>query len=61
MYKLTAMFEHKIATRQRKERVLNTHTKREWVKIPLLPNKVGKRSGTMTMVTTHPLVNPLNP
>ena len=25
----------------------------ERVKIPLLPNKVGKRSGTMTMVTTY--------
>ena len=34
------------------ERVLNTHDKGEQVKIPLLPNRVGKRSGTMTMVTT---------
>ena len=32
--------------------VSNTHSKGEWVKIPLLPNRVGKRSGTMTMVTT---------
>ena len=30
--------------------VLNTHGKGEQVKIPLLPNKVGKRS--RTMVTT---------
>ena len=28
----------------------NTHSKGEWVKMPLLPNKVGKRSGTV--VTT---------
>ena len=31
----------------------NTHSKGEQVKIPLLPNKVGKRSGTMTMVMTR--------
>ena len=29
-----------------------THSKGEQAKIPLLLNKVGKRSGTMTMVTT---------
>ena len=34
------------------ERVTNTHGKGEQEKIPLLPNKIGKRSGTMTMVTT---------
>ena len=34
------------------EEVSNTHGKRERVKIPLLPNRVGKRSGTMTMVMT---------
>ena len=28
------------------EEVSNTHGKRERVKIPLLPNRVGKRSGT---------------
>ena len=28
------------------ERVQNTHSKREWVKIPILPNNAGKRSGT---------------
>ena len=27
----------------------NTHGKRERVKLPLLPNRVGKRSGTMTI------------
>ena len=49
MYKSTAMFEYKIAEN---ERGLNTQSKGERVKIPLLPNKVGRRSGTMTMVTT---------
>ena len=42
------------------EKVSNTHGKGEWVKIPLLPNRVGKRSGTMTMVMTKcnvPLFN----
>ena len=34
------------------ERVLNTHSKGEQVRIPLLPNRVGKRSETMTMVRT---------
>ena len=34
------------------ERVSNTHSKGERVKILLLPSKVGKRSRTMTMVTT---------
>ena len=34
------------------ERVSSTHSKGERVKIPLLPNEVGKRSGTMTMATT---------
>ena len=28
------------------ERVQNTHSKGDWVKIHLLPNNVGKRSGT---------------
>ena len=32
------------------------NNKGERVKIPLLPNKVGKRSGTMTMVTTEPVL-----
>ena len=36
----------------RHERVSNSHSKGERVKIPLLPNKVGKRSKTMLMVTT---------
>ena len=27
----------------------NTHSKGEWVKIPLLPNRLGKRSRTMVM------------
>ena len=36
----------------RNERLSNAHGKGEQVKIPLLLNKVGKRSGTMTMVTT---------
>ena len=33
----------------------NTHSKGEQVKIPLLPNRVGKRSGTM--VTTTPYLD----
>ena len=37
------------------ERVSNTHSMGEQVKILLLPNSVGKKSGTMTMVTTHQL------
>ena len=41
------------------ERVSNTHGKGERVKIPILPNKVGKRSRTMTMVMT-PLNMSLN-
>ena len=36
--------------------VSNTHNKGERVKIPLLPNRVGKRSGTMTMVTTNKML-----
>ena len=40
-----------------KERGLNTHSKGEQVIIPLLPNKRGKRSGTMTMVTTTLLLS----
>ena len=35
------------------ERGQNTHSKGEWVKIPLLPNKVGKRSGNDKRVTTN--------
>ena len=31
---------------------MDTHGKGERVKIPFLPNRIGKRSGTMTMVTT---------
>ena len=41
-----------LGTLQGNERVSNTQSKGERVKIPLLPNKVGKKSGTMTMVTT---------
>ena len=36
----------------RNEKVSNTHSKGERVKIPLLPNREGKRSRTMTMVKT---------
>ena len=34
------------------ERGQNTHSKWEWVKIPLFPNDVGKRRGTDNRVTT---------
>ena len=33
------------------------HSKGKRVKIPLLTNKVGKRSGTMTLVTSHNKLN----
>ena len=42
---------HKITWYQTKEGGQITHEQGERVKIALLPNKVGKRSGTM--VTTH--------
>ena len=46
------MKQGKYTLKQRNERVSNTHGKGEGVKILLLPNEVGKRSRTMTMVMT---------
>ena len=34
-----------------------TNSKREWVKIPLLPNKVGKRRGTMVTTLAKKMYN----
>ena len=45
------MKQGKWTWKQWNERGWNTHSKRERVKIPLLPYRVGKRSGTM--VTTQ--------
>ena len=65
MYKWTTLFEYKIAT-ECKSSEIYTLGKGVRVKIPLLPNRVGKRSGTMTMVTTlllifeHSLINAIS-
>ena len=58
MYKLTVMIEHKIEQVKQhdyngNERGQNTHDQVEQVKIPLLPNKVGKRSGTRVTTYVH--------